>query len=630
VSRRSNRSRSGGTAAKARRGAPANPGGVTLSGDQLTAVLAAAQNSSQLASPLPRPPQWSTDPFGPGSPLTPSPINQRDPRTGRAQPRLFELPISTNLNVNTAPFVPWRTLSDAADIPLFRKCIKRRKSVAGLGYTVTVDPEAVAREAAAAGQAKDDVESAMRKQYMSEISRISDWLQTPDRKNGYDWEQWAGQLMENRLVYDATVVYPRRTFGGDVFAFEILDGSTVKPLLDEYGGRPLPPAPFAQQILWGFPRGEFVADTVDVNGQTMVPGGMTTDQLLYERTEIRPKTPYGMSDTEIALLDGILWMRRMDWLLKEYTHGVTGSILETDAEIGWDVPQWEDWVTALNDKLTGDSARRLEWSLLPPGTKAVLPPEIAERYKPEMDLFLVKLVAGDFGLPASEVGFTEAGALGGDFHEGEQDILERNVRRPDGDWIAKIATRLAVRQLDMPSVLKVQVLGLESEDEAAADAVAQEQVASGRMTLNEDRARRGKAPYGFTEADMPQLQTGRGIVFLEGASKQGPPGTLIGPAVAPPGMPGMPEAAPGGQPGQQDDDEDQDDEQGKPPAKAAEKAALSKWLARHPSPSRPFACKALTAADVPELASDPRVALKASPGKALAGTGPAGSGTRSW
>src|SRR6184192_3570941 len=139
---------------------PANPGGVTLSGDQLTAVLAASQRAYGLAEPLPRPPQWASDPFGPGTPLRPASINQRNPRTGRAEPRLFELPISTNLNVNTAPFVPWKTLSDAADMPLFRKCIQRRKSICGLGFTVTVDPKAVAREAATSGQAKTDVESA--------------------------------------------------------------------------------------------------------------------------------------------------------------------------------------------------------------------------------------------------------------------------------------------------------------------------------------------------------------------------------------------------------------------------------------------------------------------------------------
>ena len=627
----SRRRRSTGRAVAKR--APASPGGVTLSGDQLTALVTAVQSSAQLATPLPRPPQWSTDPFGPGQPLRPSPINRPNPRTGRAEPRLFELPISTNLNINTAPFVPWKILSDAADMPLFRKCIQRRKSVCGLGFTVTVDQKAVAREAAISGEATKDIESALRSRYMPEISRISDWMEEPDRKNGYDWEQWSSQLMENRLVYDATVVYPRQTYGGQLFALEVIDGSTVKPLLDEYGGRPMAPAPFAQQVLYGFPRGEFVADVeVDENGRTVVPGGVTTDQLLYERTIIRPKTPYGMSATEIALLDGILWMRRMGWLLSEYTEGVTGALLEVGAEVDWDVPQWEDYATALNDKLRGDTAARLAYSMLPPGTKAVLPQEVAERYKPDMDLFLVKLIAGDFGLPASEVGFTETGALGASFHEGEEDIFYRQTRLPDANWLGKIATRLAVRQLGMPPVLRVQVLGMESEDEAAANDVAASEVNGARSTLNEDRARRGLPPYPFAEADMPMLITPRGVVFIEGASKTAIPGTLVSPAQA------APQGAPGqeGEDGGQEDGQEGGEGQGKPPAasKAAELAALRKWLGRHPSPSRQFACKTLTMADVPlEIAADSRVVLKDGGGagpKALSGTGPAGSGTRSW
>lgn len=133
---------------------------------------------------------------------------------------------------------------------------------------------------------------------------------------------------------------------------------------------------------------------------------------------------------------------------------------------------------------------------------------------------------------------------------------------------------------------------------------------------------------------MPMLITGRGVVFLEGASEQAPPGELIGPAQAPKtGAPGEPGADPqDGQDGDQGDGEDEQGQGGGPAAKAAERAALGKWLAKHPKPSRPFACKALTAADVPDLAADPRVLLKAGDGrpKALSGTGPAGSGTRSW
>jgi hypothetical protein len=127
---------------------------------------------------------------------------------------------------------------------------------------------------------------------------------------------------------------------------------------------------------------------------------------------------------------------------------------------------------------------------------------------------------------------------------------------------------------------------------------------------------------------MPMLMTARGMVFIEGASTQAPPGELVGPAQAPPdaALPGQDEEQ---QQGQEPDDDEQD---GSPAAKSAELSALRKWLTRHPSPSRPFACKALTAADVPDLAGDARVLLKADDDrpKALSGTGPAGSGTSSW
>jgi hypothetical protein len=692
VSRRGNRNRGRGNAlaVKARR-PPANPGGITLTGDQLAGILAAQQRAGQLAAPMPRPAAWASDAFPPGTPLTPAPINRRRADTGRAEPRLFELPISSNINIGTAPYVPWRVLSEAADMPLFRKCIERRKGICQLDYQVVVDPKAVAREAAAAGQHEKDVESAMRDKYASDIVRVSDWLQTPDAQNDQEWPAWTAALMENRLVYDAVAVYPQVSYGGDLLALRVIDGSTVKPLLDEYGARPAPPFPFAQQILYGFPRGEFTATVatddngkviLGADGKPVVPG-FASDELLYERTIYRPKTPYGMSATEIALLDGILWMRRMGWLMAEYTEGVSGAMLETGPETGWDVPQWENWQAALNDHLGGVTAERLKWSLLPPGVKAVLPPEVAERYKPEMDMFLVKLVAGDYGVTATELGFPEVGSLGASFHEGEEDVLNRVTRIPDANWVQRIATKLSRRHLAMPNVLMVKILGLESEDEAAADAVALARVQSGRMTLNQDNARRGEPAFDFAEADMPMMISDRGLVFIEGASSLAPPGTLIQPAAVKPGDPGD-SASQNGGPGQagQPDGDDGDGnavtggqkpgqkpggagrepkpgtakavgatlgyqahqaailaramtatEEELPGSAAAEIAGYREW-ARKGGRRGGFECKVITRAAAPaRMAADSRVLFKdgtaGGPPKAAARAGLAGAGTSS-
>jgi hypothetical protein len=615
---------------------PPTAGGVSFTPAQMAAALAAQQQLSSgkaHAQPLPTSPFWESSPFGPGRRLPPAPVNVPREDTGRAEPRLWEYPVSWNLQISDRWHVPWQTLQSAADMPLFRKCIERRKSVCQLDFAVTVDPRAVAREAQASGEAKTDVESALRQKYTAEISRVTDWLQVPDRKNDLDWPAWTSLLMENRLKFDAACVYPRKTYGGQLFALEVIDGKTVKPLLDEYGGRPMPPYPAFQQILYGFPRGEFTAATDNPDDTSAVPGGYAADQLYYERSIYRSESPYGMSATEIALFDGLLWMRRMGWMMAEYTEGmIPAGVLTTTPEGSgaWTPRQWEDWQRSLSDHLSGNTAERQRFPLLPPDVGLEQQQEVAERYKPDYDMFLIKLVAGDFGLPASEVGFTEAGALGASFHEGEEDILNRQTRMPDAKWLGSYATKLAVRELGMPTALRVEVLGLESEDEAAADAVALQRVQNARMTLNEDRASRGEPAYPFDEADMPMLMTARGLVFLEGASEHAPAGALVGPVqAAPPGAP------PEGGPAQPGDKQDQggEDEQGTLAAKSTEREMLRLWMkSRRRQPGDQFTCKALTAADAPKYAADPRVIFKAADAdpKALSGTGPAGSGTRSW
>lgn len=609
--------------------------------DQVAAMMTAQrqlEDGRTKASPLPSSPYWETAPFGPGRRLPPAPINVPREDSGRPEPRLYEYWVSQNLQIDDHLHVPWDVLKRAADTPLFRKCIERRKSICQLDVTVVVDPIAVAREVQASGSAKADVESGLRDKYQGEIARIQDRLALPDPKNDMEWADWASLLMENRLKYDAAVVYPRKTYGGDLFAFEVIDGKTIKPLLDEYGGRPLPPYPAYQQIMYGFPRGEWMAtvdpdETDPLTGKPLVPGGYPGDTLYYRKSIYRSESPYGMSPTEIALLDGLVWMKRMGWIMAEYSHGsVPRGILEVGPDVNWDPKQWEDWGRALLDHLRGVTEARQDWPMLPPGMKLTIPPQVAEQYRPEYDLFLIKLVCGDFGIPASEVGFTEAGALGASFHEGEQDILERGVRQPDMKWLAGYATKLARRELAMPAALKVQILGLESEDEAAADAVALQRVQWGRQTLNQDRAARGEPAYDFDEADMPMLMTGRGVVFLKDASKQAPPGTLVGPAQAPPA--GAPQ-----------DGQDEDEDSGAagsgatppgggsgtaaPAAKAAELVALRSWLGKDRNRGRTFECKTLTAADAPRYAADPRVVFKAGDAgpKALSRTGRAGSAT---
>ncbi|MFI1535572.1 phage minor head protein [Streptomyces anandii] len=588
-------------------------GAVTFTSDQVAALLANTRLGGQTTGafpPLPR-----TDPpvaFGPGVPLTPAAIDPPRPDSGRPEPRFNEYPVSSNLPGMSDRLVPWKVLRDAADAGgLLRRCIEIRKNeVASLGWTIRLTEKAIERAQEGTTQPDHEVSKALRQQHSAEISRCMEFLERPDRGQGETATDWFSKLLEEHLVLDAIAIYPRPTLGGDLYALEVLDGSTIKPLRDHRGGRPMPPNPAYQQLLWGFPRGEFIADT-DNDGQII--NGYRSDHLVYRRRNVRAHTPYGYSPVEQALEDLDVWLKRRQWIRSEYTEGkVPTGLVNNNGTSGWNPSQVKEYETYLNDAYSAAGARH-RLRILPPGMELGQQSDAAERYKPEYDLFLIKLLASHLDTTIAELGFTEQGGLGSTgWHEGQADVQRRKGTLPTTRWLQEVVTDVLRLHLGMSPDLEFAFLGLEEEDEAAADAVDDARFKSGRLTLNETRDRQGKPRYDFPEADMPMLVTTRGVVFLDGASNDAPPGTLVQPAQA------AGEAAnDGGEDGAEGEpanDEDQDEqadqdeegegaqgESGRLAAVKAELAAYGRWARRNPTPRRPFRFTVVTKADAPHI-----------------------------
>lgn len=539
---------------------------------------------------LPRPQDWLSAQFGPGWPLPIEPLDRPREDSGFPEPRQSQYPYSWNLQLFDQKSVGWETLREAAETPLFRACIEIRKTeLAELDWAIQVSKPAAEQLARQQRKSTIDVQNDLRGKYEDEIKRLTEFWEIPDRRNGRDFAEWIGVLVEEQLTWDAMAVYPRRTYGGQLSDLLIVDGSTIKPLRDEQGGRPLPPAPAWQQILYGFPRGEFVADTVDINGETVVPGGLTSNQLIYRRRVVRNRTPYGYSPTEQALLDGLLYNKRFGWMVAEYTEGTQpAQFLKNTGDVDWSARQLLQYEKAFNDRYSGRTAERFRYPILPPGIEPVTLAQVQERYKADYDLHLIARVAMHFGIMLPELGFIDKGSgLGSTgYHEGQEAVAYRRSRLPDIRWFARFLTQISRAQLDMPAELEFVFLGLEEEDEATVDAVINDKVASGRLTLNESRALSGLPPYQFQEADMPLLETARGIVFIEGSSKSAPPGIMIEPASEEPRLPGSPAVA--GVNGAAESPT-----QRRPIAAAGGNAAkevetFRKWLDKHNAPSRRF------------------------------------------
>lgn len=573
-------------------------------------------------SPLPRD-GFTEGQFNPGLPFLPRPLDRPRPE-GRTDPRIYQYPVAWNLDLTPAPHIPFKTLRDASrNIDMVRRCIElRKKEITSREWSFGISTKAVNREALKSpGTPKQDIRARLMKDHADEIARLEDFWSHPGRNQDFDWEAWVFAALEEYLSIDAWVIYPQKTLGGEVISLDLVDGTTIKPLLDDRGAKPSWPHPAFQQMLYGFPRGEYAA-TFELlqTGEKVVPSGFMRDQLYYIRRHSRVDSPYGMSAVEQALISARLYLKRQGWMLSEYDDGTVPmawieSMLENGA-IEMDAHQRRMWEDALNDELSGNTAARHRLKVLPPGMKAQETSSVDERYKPDYDLFLIKLLASHFDVPITELGFSEARGLGSSgWHEGQADSHERTATLPDTRWFSRQVTRISREQLGCPDILEHQFLGLDQEDEAAQDDVWENRVRSGRATLNEDRARLNLPLYDFEEADEPMLLTTRGAVFLRGAKDLAPGGTMIEPVEYEPTSPG-----------QEMDPATGQSVKPKPAAGAPQKVnpkilrgetsinavraevdAYRKWARKHPNPTRPFEFKHATPEDLPELADDPRV-----------------------
>jgi len=475
------------------------PAGATTQTEQQIAAQVPASGAS--AVPLERNPDDYIVPFAPGRPLVPSLINPPGP-TGRAAPRRSEFPVAWNLQITEQRVVPFRLLRDVADgSDLTRKCIEVVKAtIMGLDWDITLSPDATERimsEPTTTGHSAATREA--RHSLLPDIMRCRDFWQMPDRINGLSFAEWVGMALEEMLVIDALTIYPNKTLDEEnLHSLEILDGATIKPLLDERGARPVTPYPAFQQILWGFPRGEFTA-SADADGE------FTADDLIYMPRTRRPFTPYGYSAVERALPIIDLYMKRLQWLRTEFTDGVTPQVfMETDATYGGNPEILRAYEHIFNDDLAGKTEERRRAKMLPEGMHPIFPPGMDVKYKPEFDEYLVKQICGHFGVLPTQIGFSPKGGLGGSgIQQGEAASSEIANIKPIIAWLTELCNQLSYRFLGMPKdlsfVFKFDNTGLEERDARRR----MEELQSGQKTINEARAELGLPLFTFPEADMP-------------------------------------------------------------------------------------------------------------------------------
>ena len=296
--------------------------------------------------------------FGPLQPLQPM-------APAEVKGRQWDYPFGLNLNYvpradDAISFNELRALADA--LPLLRAVIETRKDqIAAQNYAVRT------RSRANTSDASKSIDAVMR------------FLARPNRRHSF--ADWLRMLLEDMLVIDAATLYPRFNRGGSLYALDVIDGATIKPLIGEDGRAPEAPDPAYQQILKGVPAADF-----------------STEELIYLPRNVRAHRLYGFSPVEQIALTVNIALRRDASTLDYYRAGSTPDAFATLPK-EWTADQIRSFQDYFDALMSGNLARRRQTKFMPADFKLIeaRQPPLKDQY----DEWLARIICYAFSVPVS-------------------------------------------------------------------------------------------------------------------------------------------------------------------------------------------------------------------------------------
>ena len=483
--------------------------------------------------------------LGPSAPLLPAPLDPTLDQSGRAVPRKYEYQVAQNLNI-TQTLVPYQVLKALVEqCDIIHRCVEIRVSeISKMDWSFTLSNSAITEIMQEENCSHAKAAKIGRERYGEEIARLTEFWENPYVATDRSMVEWMTEALWQVFTFDQLCIYPRYSIGAKLDAkagdkvypigFDVIDAPTIKILLDNRGDIPHPPLPAFQQILWGFPRGEFTASP-DTEAQNLYSGAgrsgqFITDQMFVSVKNRRTWTVYGYSPVEQAIPAATLYLNRQRWMNAEYQEGVSPKTWMKSNSMEYDPVKMAALERVLNDKLAGSTAERHRVKLLPDGFEPVAMPSEDEKYKAEYDEFIIKRIASCFGVSPTALGVMPRSGLGGSGeHKGQQDAVDAVSQRPMEAYVVEFINALSRRFLGMSKAVTFNLNDeSNSADEAAKASAFKTALESGQMTLNDVRGDLGLPLYDMAEADEPFIVTSQGPQFLKGSLAIAASGETIG------------------------------------------------------------------------------------------------------
>ena len=386
--------------------------------------------------------------------------------------RLWDFPVGYNTTYTPRSYEPigfdeLRALAESHDIT--RLAIETRKDqIEKLEWTIKSRDE---RNPAADAPAH--------------IERLTEFWRMPDGEQPF--ATWLREALEDVLVLDAPAFEVRRNRGGDIIGLDVVDGSTIKVLVDDTGRRPQPPAPAYEQVIHGRPW-RLLSDA----------------ELIYLPRNRRPHKAYGFGPVEQIVVTVNIGLRRQIMQLQHFTEGNVPSGLMA-APDGWNaeqIHQYQEWFDSLLAGNTG-SRTRLLWG--PSGAKYQAFKEAP--YKDDFDEWLARIVCYAFSLPPTA--FTPQ-VNRATAQTAQEAALEEGLA-PLMGWVKRLVDSVIQNRMGH-SDLEFAWLDVRPTDPKDQSVILTSYVKDGIYTLNEARDVLGLDPV--EGGDVPMFLTAQGPILL--------------------------------------------------------------------------------------------------------------------
>lgn len=518
----------------------ANPGGPTQGGygqnqqaypgGGLSPVVQQYQqwNQGRVSASLPRPSQvFDASTFGPGYPIIGPGINEPND-SDLTDPRRWEFQVNWNMPIGTpgsesgsaklASFVNLRNICELYSVA--QACINLRISeMRGLEWDIvpTADAEKAMRSS-----------PSLHADFQARRAKALRFFKRPDSEY-QDYSSWFAALLYEVLTVDALALYMWPTkakngglLGSNLGELALIDGTTIKPLIDTYGNRPKPPNVAYQQYLYGVPRTDLMTlpdpDLIEESDDEAAIANYRTNQLLYLPFMPRVRTPYGLPPIERALVPAMAGLNRQQYQLDYFNEGSIPGVFVSPGDANMTLAQQRTLQDALN-ALAGDPAWKHKIIVLPPGSS--VDPQKPASLADQFDEIVMTQVCMAFDVMPMELGIapkvstTQTPGAANQMAKASEAINTRKAFKPLLAWLKSCIFDNIIQNVCGQADMEWAWMGVEQgEDEETRLDVWKNKISIGLASIDEARVEYGLQPWGLPITSDPGILTMNGFVPL--------------------------------------------------------------------------------------------------------------------